>query len=143
MNELKVFEKTDVEKLKEIEKINKNSYMGFFYLLEWDNIVKIGYSQKPHQRLMSLKRTAGNYNGVNIGRMALSKGHTNYRDNENLLHKHFLKHRINGTELFSLTFEEALSKIPDDIIFKDETNKREAKAEILFDGMKNFIMGGF
>ena len=120
-NELKIFTNEELENLKELEQNNKNSYVGFFYILEWDDIVKIGSSNKPYQRYKTLQIIAENYGNSKLGRIAISQPHTNYRRNEILLHNYFKANRQCNNELFNMCFEEVIANISNpvapDVIF--------------------------
>ena len=140
-NELQIFNNEQFGQVKELERANRNNYIGFYYFLEWGNVVKIGCSKKPYQRLLALKRTA-KYGGLCIGRIGISQGHTNYAENEKILHKHFADYRKNDTELFSISFIDAVNSIPSDIVLKDETKKKETQADNFLSGMKSFVLGG-
>ena len=142
MNEIKIFENTEFGNLKDIEKKNKGKHTGFFYILEWDNKVKIGSTKYPYQRVMALKRSAENYGKSKIGRIALSVPHTNYTENERILHKFFTEHRKDGSELFGVGFEETVTKIPGDIQCVDDSEEIEKQAESFLNRMKKFMLGG-
>lgn len=141
MIKLNLFEKAEYDKVREIEKNKSSEYMGFFYLLEWGDDVKIGCTKNPYQRIMSFKRQAEKYGDKIIGRYALSEPHTNYQENEKLLHKFFGSARIAGTELFSLPLDMAIRDIPQEIQLLDETEEKEHKAEQFLDFMKKFVTG--
>ena len=128
MNELQIFKNKEFGNLKDIEKKNKGKHTGFFYILEWDNEVKIGSTKCPYQRTMALKRSAENYGKSKIGRIALSVPHTNYTENERALHKFFAEYRKDGSELFDIGFEETVSKIPENIQYADDSEEIEKQA---------------
>ena len=71
----------------------------------------------------------------------MSEPHTNYQENEKLLHKIFGSARIAGTELFSLPLDMAIRDIPQEIQLLDETEEKEHKAEQFLDFMKKFVTG--
>lgn len=141
MNELTIFQREEWTDLKLIDQKNKEKYTGFFYILEWDHRVKIGCTKAPYSRLMSLKRTAEKYGDSQLGRFALSVPHTNYRENEKILHRHFSDKQEKGSELFSIQFEDTLGAMPT-VIYMDNSKKREEKAEQFFQAMKKFTLGG-
>ena len=105
-------------------------------------MVKIGSTKNPYQRLLALKRTAENYGSDKLGRIALSVPHTNYRDNEKTLHKFFSNCRKPYTELFNMEFEDVISKIPANLEYADDSEKINERAEAIFAGLKNFVLGG-
>ena len=142
MHELQIFNNEEFESIRILEKGNKDKYTGFFYILEWNNMVKIGSTKNPYQRLLALKRTAENYGSDKLGRIALSVPHTNYRDNEKTLHKFFSNCRKPYTELFNMEVRDAISKIPSNLEYADDSEKINERAEAIFGWMKNFVLGG-
>ncbi|MBD5144108.1 MAG: AAA family ATPase [Ruminococcus sp.] len=136
MNDFQIFNSDEFERMKSIENTIKSSYLGFIYFLEYGENIKIGYSQKPSNRMKQLKNQA-EYGKIKLGNVAISKPHTNYRENEKLLHQYFNQSRIAGTELFSVTLKQILSDLPKDLKFLDESEKLEQESEERF----KFIMG--
>lgn len=141
-NNFRIYEVNEINGIKKLEEENLNVYLGFFYILEWDGIVKIGSTKHPFQRFNALKHTAEKYGDSKVGRIAFSKPHTNYLKNENYLHTFFKSHRKIGSELFEISFDEVLGSIPVDIEYLDESKKMEAKAESFFQQMAEFILNG-
>ena len=139
--ELMVFRPDEYDHLHDIEKNNENDYLGCFYALEHGDQLKIGSTRKPHQRLMSLKRTSEKYGEKEIGRIAVSAYHTNYADNEKKLHVFFSKSRKDGTELFDISLESFIENIPDDLTYLDDSDEREQRADCFFNAVKNFALG--
>lgn len=137
--QINIFTSEEFGTIRTIEKKNQNKHTGFFYILEWDDLVKIGSTQNPYQRIMALKRTAETYGRSKLGRVAFSKPHTNYTSNEKRLHKYFSKYRQKGSELFNITFNKAINNIPNDIEYLDESKEIDKKAEIFLNEMKHFI----
>lgn len=142
MDNLQVFTKDEFGSIRTIEKLNKDKYTGFFYVLEWDNKVKIGSTKNPYQRIMALKRSAENYGNSKIGRAALSVPHTNYVENEKMLHKVFKQNRKTGSELFDMDFEDVLLCLPDGLEYRDDSQVIDKRAESFMNGMKMFMFGG-
>lgn len=142
MNDLQIFNNEEFVEIKEIEKRNKDKYTGFFYVLEYGKFVKIGSTKNPYQRLMALKRNAVNYGEWGIGKVAISIPHTNYVENEKKLHKHFKSKRKQGSELFDCTLEDVLNSVETIVIYKDDSEELELKADAFFQGMMNFVTGG-
>ena len=141
MNDLQIFSNENFSELRKIEKENTGDYTGFFYILEYGDLVKIGYTKNPYQRVMALKRNAENYGDLKLGKIALSIPHTNFSENEKKLHKKFSAYRKSGSELFDLDFQEIISKVSDIVEYKDETIQIEKRTDSFFNGMKNFILG--
>lgn len=141
MSGLKIFEKDEYGKVREIEKSKSSDFIGFFYVLEWGGNIKIGCTRNPYQRIMAFKRQAEKYGDTTIGRYVLSNPHTNYQENEKLLHKAFASARIVGTELFSLSLDMVIQNIPKEIQIKDESEALACKAEQFCDFMKTVVTG--
>ena len=125
-----IYDDNDVDKLKVLTRTNK--YMGYIYALEWDDMVKIGYTTNPYKRYNELKSYAENYSKSHIGKFALSREHTNYKHNEYKLHQYFKKYRKKGTELFDITIQKIKTKIPKCLLFLNESkeNKKKTKQEV-------------
>ena len=91
---------------------------------------------------MALKRSAENYGNSKIGRAALSVPHTNYVENEKMLHKVFKQNRKTGSELFDMDFEDVLLCLPDGLEYRDDSQVIDKRAESFMNGMKMFMFGG-
>ena len=142
MNEIKIFENPEFGSVKDIEK-ELTTYFGVVYVLEYGGLLKIGCSKVPYQRLMQLKRNATNYNGTKLGRVAITKPHTNYKENEKTLHSLFESKRKDGTELFDLNMDDALSTIDrHDLEYRDDSQTLEKKDVAIFNTFKNFALAG-
>ena len=141
MNDLQIFSNEDFGEVRTIEKNNKGTYLGFFYVLEYGDLVKIGSTKNPYQRISALMREATNYNNHAIGRFALSEPHTNYTENEKILHKAFASCRKTGTELFDISFDEVVGN-DIELEYKDETEEIKNHSDKFFNMMKGFILGG-
>jgi hypothetical protein len=139
--ELQIFSNSEFGEIRSVEKENKGTYLGFFYALEYGDLVKIGSTKNPYQRLLTLKREAASYNNSRIGRFALSKPQTNYTKNEKILHKVFASCRKSGTELFDISFNEVINN-DIELEYKDETESIKNKSEKFLDMMKGFMLGG-
>lgn len=89
---------------------NADDHHGYFYIVEYTNgIVKIGSTRNPKARMQSLHYAAPIYSaGGKSQRIAISQSHTWFKVSEAELHEKLKAFRINGTELFRLSFEEAL-----------------------------------
>ena len=61
MNDLVVFSKKEFGDVRTIEQNKSSPYVGFFYILEWDNYIKIGCTSNPYQRIITLKHQAEKY----------------------------------------------------------------------------------
>lgn len=138
MKNFQIFDSYELEKIKAIEKNIKSSYVGFIYILEYGKNIKIGHSKKPSTRIKSLKNQA-RYNDCKLEKIAISKPHTNYINNERLLHEYFKQYRISETELFSMTLQQALSEFPNDLQFLGESEIRTQRANQGLEFIKNFL----
>ena len=97
---------------------------------------------RKHKKSIPKIISIENYGSDKLGRIALSVPHTNYRDNERILHKFFSNCRKPDTELFNMEFEDVISKIPANLEYADDSEKINKRAETFFAGMKNFVLGG-
>ena len=142
ISNVKIFENNIVDNLKQIEDMITNRYVGFIYILEWDDMVKIGCTTKPCQRFVALKNQAEKYGNVQLGRVAISKEHTNYKKNELKLHQYFQEYRINGTELFKTSMEQIISEIPNCAEFLNESKSIEENNKLIVDCVSNYFEWG-
>lgn len=106
---------------------NSAKSTGFVYALECGEYVKIGKTQKPDKRYSQIRQGAYSYGGVETGRMAISARMKDYGDKEAELHRKFTRLRKNGTELFSIPFEVAVTELVR-VGNEDETIMDEATA---------------
>ena len=49
--ELQIFSNSEFGEIRSVEKENKGTYLGFFYALEYGDLIKIGSTKNPYQRL--------------------------------------------------------------------------------------------
>ena len=113
MNELKIW--NNFKELQKYGKFESNYYLGYVYFVEYGKHVKIGCTKNPIKRLGSLYSNAKSYHDIELGRIYITPKHTNYRENESILHSYFINKRKENSELFSITIEDAIdsiSKIP-------------------------------
>lgn len=142
MQELQTFRNEEFGEVRTVEE-NRKEFMGFFYVIEYGDLVKIGSTKNPYQRLSQIKRQALKYADIKIGNIAISKQHTNYRDNESKIHKLLSDYRKDGTELFNISFEMAVKVIENsDIKYEDKSEVMDKRATGFLDGMKKFLLGG-
>lgn len=137
MNEIKIFENEKFFELKDLEQASP--YTGFVYIVEFGDKTKIGCTTNPSRRIGQLKAVAA-YGGFGLGRIALTPGHTNYRETELLLHHYFAKDRIEGTELFNLGFDEILASLPE-LPLKDESLRLHDEASAFLEFLKDTVLG--
>ena len=92
------------------EVFKADDHRGYFYIVEYTNgMVKIGSTRNPKARMQSLHYAAPVYSaGAETRRVAISAPHTLFRVSEAELHEQLKAVRFNGTELFWVSFEDAL-----------------------------------
>ena len=127
MNELKLFERLDISAIHEHE-MSKKMYDGFVYAVEVGDKVKIGSTAVPSQRMRALSTMFSNYAMEKIGRIALSCPHMNFRQNEIILHFVFESERIKSGEMFSISFDDAVSEMRK-LLFDTSDKERELMAK--------------
>lgn len=103
---IKVFDKTTYNNLPSFQAKD----VGVVYAIEMGDKVKIGFSTNPLKRYKSF---IGNsrYGNIELGRIAISKFHFNYKENEKQLHSLFKKYRKTQTELFDISLIKATTQI--------------------------------
>jgi hypothetical protein len=84
---------------------NNNPHLGFVYVVEYGDMVKIGFTVDARERF-AVKYKPAQKLGYERGRCFLSPAHTNYLSTERTLHKHFAEYRAPNTELFRIKFNE-------------------------------------
>lgn len=143
MADLQIFKNPEFGAIRIIEK-NTPEYMGYFYLMEYGDCLKIGSTKNPYQRVKQLVRQATKYgNSIIIGKVVLSAPHTNYRNNERILHEIFQLERRVGTELFNISLENALQVLEDSpITYEDKSDEMNKHSEYFTNAMKSFVLGG-
>ena len=134
---MKMFDNNQKDDIKTSYKFQ--DYLGYIYVLEYGNYVKIGCTTKPYERLIALKNQAEKYGNVQLGRIAISQEHTNYKDNERKLHKQYQEYRVNNTELFDVSIEIVVSDIPNCIELLDETEIIEQNIKTTGEFVKNYF----
>lgn len=115
-------------------KRNVTTYsLGCIYAVEFGNVVKIGFTTDFEKRIKSLKLTLRYRNEKDkIGRTYCSKEMHYATRAEAFLHKRFKNRRIEGTELFRITFEEAekaIKEVEQLKLYSDEDLERHLEAE--------------
>lgn len=142
MNGLQIFDNEEFGQIRTVEE-NRKEFMGFFYVIEYGDLLKIGSTKNPYQRLSQIKRQALKYADIKTGNIAISKQHTNYRDNESKIHKLLSDYRKEGTELFNISFEMAVNVIENsDIEYENKSDEIDKRSTDFLNGMKKFLLGG-
>lgn len=139
MNELKIFTREQYIELKNIEQNNHGTYYGFFYALEYGELLKIGSTLHPYQRVCALSSNAEHYGEIKTGRVLISAPHTNFRTNEIKLHNFFADVRKEKTELFKTSIEEVIIKLPYIVEYRDDSELIERGEKKFLIKMQEFI----
>ena len=116
-----ICEKSEIERIMNLEKNKSDEYQGFVYIIDYGDCVKIGCTKKPYRRLLELEKMIERYGNRKSLRFYVSDEHTNYYKNETMLHEFFSAKRINGTELFNISFENAVLVANNKMILKNES----------------------
>lgn len=142
MNDLQIFNYSEFSRIKETETMIDGSFLGIFYALEWDDMLKLGQSSHPYTRIMAHKRNAENYGNVRLGRVAISCAHTNYRENELKLHTYFANQRVAGTEIFDISMDEFIESLSIvGLEYKDESEGIDKRSQIVLEGLQHLLLG--
>lgn len=84
---------------------NNNPRLGFVYVVEYGDMIKIGIAANSRDRFLAQYKPAQQL-GYERGRCFTSPAHHDYRNSERSLHKHFAEYRVPNTELFRIKFNE-------------------------------------
>lgn len=128
----------------EEKKRNVTAYsLGCVYAVEFGNVVKIGFTTNFEKRIKSLKLTLRYRNEKEkIGKTYCSNEMHYAIRAEAFLHEMFKDRRIEGTELFRITFEEAekaIKEVEQLKLYSDDDWERHLEAERESDKMFNSI----
>ena len=118
----------------EEKKRNVTAYsLGCVYAVEFGNVVKIGFTTNFENRIKSLKLTLRYRNAKEkIGKAYCSNEMHYARRAEAFLHERFKDRRIEGTELFRITFEEAekaIKEVEQLKLYSDDEWERHLEAK--------------
>ena len=141
-NELQIFNPwTREEKVSSRTPISgPTQFHGYVYAIEYGDQIKIGMTRNVAQRMKTLKSHAEKYGSVPTGEFVWSEAHTNFAENEKILHNFFASKRRSGTELFNLTLDEFMNDMPK-LSYEDKSNEYSEKSDFFLEGMKRFILG--
>lgn len=107
--------------------------LGCIYAVEFGNVVKIGFTTDFEKRIKSLKQTFRYRNEKRkIGKTYCSNEMHYATRAEAFLHERFKDRRIEGTELFRITFEEAekaIKEVEQLKLYSDEDWERHLEDE--------------
>lgn len=149
MNELRIFRKNEFEEIKDFQKEKPNAVMGIVYAVECDKgYCKIGMSSIPADRTFTIKHYISDYMQFPVNRIMISKWHTNYKENEKILHEHFSNCRIPNTELFMVGADEVSEFIKNGGILLEDKSKEildeiERCGKAIVDLGKSLLSGEF
>ena len=140
-NSFRAFSIDEIEDLKRIEK-NTPHLFGYVYFLEYGNLLKIGYTKTPYKRIMTLKKQGEGYSDKTIGRVALTPMCTNYVKVEKNIHELFKDVRRDKTELFDISFYDAvMGAMNANLDYLDESKEIEKRSEAVLNFVNSFIFG--
>lgn len=117
-------------------------FIGYVYAIEFGDKVKIGCSANLHKRMVSLQNLAKNYCDCEAGRILVSPAHTNYAENEIILHEIFQDARFFNGELFNATIEEVLEAF-ERLKFKDERISLKSRTQNVFQTLKALVTSDY
>lgn len=149
MNELRIFNRNEFEKIKDFQKEKPDAVMGIVYAVEYDKgCCKIGMSSMPADRTFAIKHYISDYMQFPVNRIMISKWHTNYKENEKILHEQFSDCRIPNTELFVVGVEEVASFIENGGILMEDKSQEildeiERCGKAIIDLGKSLLSGEF
>ena len=128
----------------EEKKRNVTAYsLGCVYAVEFGDVVKIGFTTNFEKRIQSLKQTFRYRNEKRkIGKTYCSNEMHYVNRAEAFLHEMFKDRRIEHTELFRITFEEAekaIKEVEQLKLYSDEDWERHLEAERISEKMFNSI----
>lgn len=108
MNLLTVYYGKNREALALLQK-NTQKGFGYFYIVEFsEDLVKIGCTRHPASRMEQLSCTIAKEVGLPIKRIAVSGKCKYFQKYEKIMHNAFKKERIEGSELFRVSFDTAV-----------------------------------
>lgn len=120
--------------ISEIKEKTASDQHGVVYAVEYGEHIKIGYTKDLIKRVKSFLRNT-KYGDLSIKRIVYTAFHSNFTENERLLHDLFREFRIKGTELFAITLNDFLLKAPelhfDETVFDYENEVRALKKAIV------------
>lgn len=122
MNDLKIFK--------------NNDFGGYVYIINFGDCIKIGSSINPRNRIRQVSSYLSSYAGFNKYSSCISRKHLNYRENEMFLHGKFDDFRINNTELFKVSYSEAVSALKE-LNYETDFDKYALEKEESFENLKD------
>ncbi|MDU2132847.1 MAG: GIY-YIG nuclease family protein, partial [Finegoldia magna] len=121
-----------------MNELNKETIGGCVYIINFGFAIKIGCSSKPRKRIKNITSYLKNYASIEAEDIFVSPRHVNYRENEKLMHKKFEHDRLEGSELFTISYPlavETLSDLDMDCDLEKERKRIERSSEAFKNGM--------
>ena len=131
MNKLYIFKESA------LPQNESNRFLGRVYAMEYGDFIKIGSSKKLKSRIRTLKKQC-EYASIESGEVIFTSPHTNYKENERLIHMACFEYRIGNTELYDLNiydFIEEVSKLQ----AKDDSVKLSEECEAISNCLISFV----
>lgn len=137
MNRMKIYDKTNISSLKLLSSV-PDYQMYIYVILNSEERLKIGKTTNPLQRIISL--SGSNTGGSKICKIACLEEPTYVLTLETVLHTHYNKNRIHGTEWFKdIDFYEVVKYINELLSGSSYDKSNNIRKEIL---IKNNIIKG-
>ena len=134
----------DIDKYKDYyneEFVREDSRFGFVYIIVCDdNIIKIGKSTKPNQRIIAQTsridhqfrlKTGDDYEYFNINTIYISERHINYSKLEAILKQHLKQYQYHSSEVFNIDFKKFKKLVTSINITEFDTNLAKIKNKIV------------
>lgn len=116
---------------------------GYVYILEAGENVKIGCTCRLKDRYSALTSWLERYAGISCGRFAISERHRSFRHTEHVVHKFMELYRLSNSEMFKVTFDDALKILETfeyDTKTCDESEKaRKERSQKAFDALTSLL----
>lgn len=107
MNTMTIYNSGYSKFLADLQKNTEDGF-GYFYIVEFsENFVKIGCTRYPASRICQISYTIAKGAGLSIKRIAVSGQCKYFQQYEKIMHNAFKKERIQGSELFKVSFDTA------------------------------------
>lgn len=129
-----------VDEFKQLPNTPVQDFMGYVYILDWGDKIKIGYTNCPKSRIAQHIRNAQTYGADVLSRIAISPPCTNYTKVEAAMHTAFNDMSL-GHEYFSVPFELAVKQLSTKE-YIDDSAQLDQRANSFCEAMKNFLLSG-
>ena len=132
VNELTIYTGNNIsQQLKETYGTKKHDALGYYYILEVGNQIKVGSTNNLYERYRTLIRTFDKYGNNKTGRFCISTiPHTNYEENEKLIQDYLSDFRVEGTELFDVFFDSVVKNLNSyGLCYCDEREVQDIKSK--------------